>query len=100
MGRSACTYLSAVVPPSSEDFAMYCRRAPASRPGLAARTSRTATAVWPPAKAVGRARRASVWRTSVAGTVRAEGQETHARAGRGAGVGGRAVWWQRAPTPL
>ncbi len=41
-------------------LAMYCRRAPASRPGLATRTSRTATAIWPPAKAVWRARRASV----------------------------------------
>jgi hypothetical protein len=45
MGRSVCTYLQAVFPPSSEDFALYCRRAPASRPGLAARTSRTAPAV-------------------------------------------------------
>ncbi len=40
--------------------------------------------VWPPAKAVWRAR----------------GLAAHARAGRGAGVGWRAAWWQRAPTPL
>ena len=38
MGRSACTYPSAVFPPSSGDFAMYCSRASASRPGLSART--------------------------------------------------------------
>ena len=34
-------------------FAMYCRRAPASRPGRAARTSRTAPAGWPPAQTGG-----------------------------------------------
>ena len=28
------------------------------------------------------------------------GLAAHARAGRGAGVGWRAAWWQRAPTPL
>ena len=60
MGRSACTYPSAVFPPSSEDFEMYCRRAPASRLGPAAHTSRTATTGWPPAQAVGQARQASV----------------------------------------
>jgi len=41
-------------------FALYCRRTLASRPGLAARTRRTATAFWPPAKAVCRAKQASV----------------------------------------
>ena len=60
MGRSACTYPSAVFPPSSEDFEMYCRRAPASRLGPAAHTSKTATTGWPPAQAVGQARQASV----------------------------------------
>jgi hypothetical protein len=40
------------------------------------------------------------WRTSVAGTARAGGQKAHARAGRGAGVGWRTAWGQRAPTPL
>jgi hypothetical protein len=39
---------------------MYCRRTLASRPGLAARTRRTATAFWPPAKAVCRAKQAAV----------------------------------------
>src|SRR5262249_33935289 len=41
-------------------FAMYCRRAPASRPGRAARTSRTAPAGWPPAQTGGEAWRAAV----------------------------------------
>ena len=40
------------------------------------------------------------WRTAVTGPGRAGGQEAHARAGRGAGVGRRTAWWQRAPTPL
>jgi hypothetical protein len=39
---------------------MYCRRAPASRPGSAARTSRTATVVWLPARAGWRIKRAAV----------------------------------------
>ena len=53
-GQRLCrSYLwsSAVFSPSLQAFGMYCRRASASRPGLAARTSRTATAVWPPAQA-------------------------------------------------
>ncbi len=58
-----------------------------------------ATIVWLPARAGGPGG-PRCWRTSVAGPARAGGQEAHARAGRGAGVGWRIVWWQRAPTPL
>jgi len=69
--------------------------APRHAQGCAARTSRTATAVWQAARAVGWARRASV-----AGTTRAGRQEAHARAGRSTGAGWRAAWGQRAPPPL
>jgi hypothetical protein len=41
----------------------------------------------------------TAWRAAVAGPACAEGQEAHARAGRGAGVGWRAAWGQRVPTP-
>ena len=68
--------------------------APRHAQGCAARTSRTATAVWQAARAVGWARRASV-----AGTTRAGRQEAHARAGRSTGAGWRAAWGQRAPHP-
>ncbi len=57
--RSACICPSAGFPPSLQGCAMYCRRTPASRLGLAACTRRTATAGWPLARARGRARQAS-----------------------------------------
>jgi hypothetical protein len=70
------------------------------RPGLAARTSRTATAFWPPTKAVWRARQPRYWWTAGVGSVCAGGQTAHARAGRGAGASWRTAWGQRVPTPL
>ena len=43
--RRSCRWPSVAFPLSLPGFAMYCRRTPASRLGLAARTSSTATAV-------------------------------------------------------
>jgi hypothetical protein len=67
----SCHGSSASFPPSLQAFGMYCRRTPASRPGLA-----------------------------VTGPGRTGGQEAHTRVGRGAGVGRRTAWWLGAPTPL
>ena len=79
---------------------MYCRRAPASRPGRAGRTSRTATVVWLPARAGWRIRRAAVLSDHGRGPWACRGQALYTRAGRGAGVGWRAARGQRAPPPL
>jgi hypothetical protein len=78
-GRSACICPSAIFPPSFQGFALYCRRAPASRSG-------------PPGLRAGDHGSPAL---DVPGDRRA-----HARAGRAAGVGWRPAWWQRAPTPL
>jgi hypothetical protein len=73
---------------------------PPASTGCAAHTSRTATAVRSGSQREqeGGPGGPRCWRTSVAGTARAGGQAAHARAGRGAGVGWRAVWGHRAPS--
>jgi hypothetical protein len=50
----SCHWPSVAFPRSLPSVAMYCRRAPASRPALATRATRTTTAVWLLARARGR----------------------------------------------
>jgi hypothetical protein len=98
VARPAPSPLRAFLPPCK---AAQCRAAGLLRQGPASlRTSRTATAAWPPARAMGRARRASVLADHGRRPCAYRGQAAHARAGCGAGVGWRSVWGQRAPSPL
>ena len=98
VARPAPRPLRAFLPPCK---AAQCRAAGLLRQGPASlRTSRTATVGWPPAKAMGRARRASVLADHGRRPCAYRGQAAHARAGCGAGGGRWTVWWQRAPTPL